>query len=173
MLKVTDYSNQRGGVVKLLPKIHRMFKENALTDRSGTLQDPGHLVTWQQKMSKLLVDVNWRFIAAVDGDELAGVLFLRFFSSDEVTEAYIEEMQFSRRFYGDTAVFDAVFAKLAMDRKTGDAVFFVSERVRLEKNKEILASVGLVEVATGGFERLGSLSEARASLRIRFFAGSN
>ena len=168
MLKVTDYSNHRGGVVMLLPQIHSMYKENALADKSGVLQNPGHIVTWQQKIKKRLTDVNWHFIIATQNDRLVGVLFYRY----EVGNAYIEEFQFHKNFEGDTEAFDKIFKKLEMDKKAAGAVFYVSQFVKLEKNKEILASAGFKEVRADGYELLGSFSEARASLRLRFFAGS-
>ena len=168
MLRVTDFSSHRGGVVALLPKIHSMFKENARADRSGVLQNPGHIVTWQQKIKKRLTDINWHFVIATQGDRLVGVLFYR----HEGNNAYIEELQFHKDFEGDTEAFDLIFKKLEMDKKALSAVFYVSQYVKLEKNKEILASVGIKEAAACGYENLGSLGEAKASLRLRFFAGS-
>ena len=168
MLKVTDYSNHRGGVVALLPQIHSMFKENALADKSGVLQNPGHIVTWQQKIKKQLTDINRRFIVATQRDRLVGVLFYRY----DGTNAYIEEFQFQKRFESDVEAFDQIFKKLEIDKKSADAVFYVSRFVKLEKNKEILASAGFKEVSEDEYEKLGSFGEARASLKLRFFAGS-
>ena len=168
MLKVTDYSKHRGGVVALLPQIHSMYKENALADKSGVLQNPGHIVTWQQKIKKRLTDINWRFLIATQKDRLVGVMFYRYDNNN----AYIEEFQFHKNFEGDTEAFDQIFKKIEMDKKSADSVFYVGQFVKLEKNKEILASAGFKEVSKEGYELLGSLSEARASLRLRFFAGS-
>ena len=168
MLKVTDYSKHRGGVVTLLPQIHAMYKENALADKSGVLPNPGHIVTWQQKIKKRLTDINWRFLIATQNDKIVGVLFYRY----EGNNAYVEEFQFHKNFDGDVEAFDQIFKKLEMDKKSQNAVFFVSQFVKLEKNKELLASAGFKEVTEQGYELLGSLSEARASLRLRFFAGS-
>ena len=168
MLKVTDYSNHRGGVVALLPQIHSMYKENALADKSGVLQNPGHIITWQQQLKKRLTDINWRFLVATQKDRLVGVLFYRY----EAGNAYIEEFQFHKNFEGDTEAFDQIFKKLEMDNKSSKAVFYVSRFVKLEKNKELLASAGFKEVSTDEYEQLGSFGEARASLKLRFFAGS-
>ena len=168
MLKVTDYSSHRGGVVTLLPQIHSMYKQNALADKSGVLQNPGHIVTWQQKIKKRLTDINWHFIIATQKDRLAGVLFYRY----DGNNAYIEEFQFHKNFEGDTEAYDQIFKKVEMDRKSAGAVFYVSQFVKLEKNKEILASAGFKEVSVNGYEQLGSFAEARASLKLRFFAGS-
>ena len=169
MLRVIDYSNHRGGVVALLPQIHSMYKENALADKSGVLQNPGHIVTWQQKIKKRLTDINWHFIIATQRDRLVGVLFYRY----EGFSAYIEEFQFHKNFEGDTEAFDQIFKKLEMDKKSASAVFYVSRFVKLERNKELLASVGFKEISEEGYESLGSFNEARASLRLRFFAGSS
>ena len=168
MLKVTDYSSHRGGVVNLLPKIHSMYKENALADKSGVLQNPGHIVTWQQKIKKRLTDINWHFVIATQKDRLVGVLFYRY----ERNNAYIEEFQFHKNFEGDIEAFDQIFKKMEMDKKSSSAVFYVSRFVKLEKNKEILASAGFKDTSTDDYEQLGSFSEARASLKLRFFAGS-
>ena len=119
MLKVTDYSNRRGGVVNLLPQIHSMYKENALADKSGVLQNPGHIITWQQQIKKRLMDINWRFLIATQRDRIVGVLFYRY----EISNAYIEELQFHKNFESDTEAFDQIFKKLEMDKKSGDAVF--------------------------------------------------
>ena len=168
MLRVTDYSNHRGGVITLLPQIHSMYKENALADKSGVLQNPGHIITWQQKIKKRLTDINWRFLIATQKDKLVGVLFFRY----NGTNAFIEEFQFHKNFEGDTYAFDQIFKKLEMDKKSQSAVFYVSQFVKLDKNKEILASAGFKEVSGDEYELLGNLNEARASLRLRFFAGS-
>ena len=168
MLKITDYSKHRGGVVALLPQIHAMYKENALADKSGTLQNPGHIITWQQQIKRRLTDINWRFLIATQRDKIVGVMFYRYSGSN----AYIEEFQFHKDFEGDTEAFDMIFKKLEMDNKSAGAVFYVSRFVKLEKNKEILASAGFKEVSEDGYELLGSFNEARGSLRLRFFAGS-
>ena len=168
MLKTTDFSNRRGGVVPLLPKIHAMFKENALADKSGTLKTPGHFVIWQQQMNVRLRDINWRFIIALDDTKLAGLLFYR----HETGSVYIEELQFEKNYAGDIAVFDALFFKVEMDKKAIDANFFASVNVKLERNKEMLASVGFKECAPDGYESIGNLNETKNSLKIRFFAGS-
>ena len=168
MLKVTDYSNHRGGVVTLLPQIHSMYKENALADKSGVLQNPGHIITWQQKIKKRLTDINWKFLIATQKDRLVGVLFYRY----DGANAYVEEFQFHKSFEGDTEAFDQIFKKLEMDKKSSSAVFYVSKYVKLEKNKEILASAGFKEFSGDGYELLGNFNEARASLRLRFFTGS-
>ena len=168
MLKVTDFSSHRGGVLSLLPKIHSMFKENAAADKSGTLKNPGHIVTWQQRIKKQLTDINWRFIIAAFDKKLAGVMFYRF----EEENAYIEEFQFDKDFIGDELVFDQILKKIEMDKKAHTAVFYVSKHIKLEKNKEILASVGIKD-EQGEYEKLGTLNETRGNLKIRFFAGSN
>ena len=167
MLKVTDYSTHRGGVVTLLPKIHAMFKENARNDKAGVLKNPGHIITWQQLIKKQLTDINRRFIIATYQTELAGLLFYRY----ENGNAYIEEMQFATAHKNQVAAFDALFKKVEMDPKAHGAVFFVSDRIKLERNKEILASVGFKDSVENGYEKLGSLAEAASSLKLRFFQG--
>ena len=166
MLKITDYSTHRGGVVTLLPKIHAMFKDNAQSDKTGVLKHPGHIITWQQQIKKQLTDINQRFIIATEGTELAGLLFYRY----ENGSAYIEEMQFAKTYENQTAAFDGIFKKLEMDKAAHGAVFYVSDRIKLERNKEILAAAGFKESIENGYEKLGSLAEAAAGLRLRFFA---
>ena len=169
MLKITDFSTHRGGVVALLPKIYAMLKENALGDKSGVLRNPGHIITWQQEIKKQLTDINRRFIIATEQGEICGILFYR----HENENAYIEEMQFSKNNKNQVAAFDGMFKKLELDKKSANAVFYVSDRIKLERNKEILAAVGFKENIKNGYDRLGSLGEATAVLKIRFFATNN
>ena len=171
MITVSDFSKHRGGILRLLPDVYAMFKENAQADRAGVLRMPGHFVTWQQDFKKQLTDINWRFIAATHPGGVAGVLFYRHSAAPAGGEAYIEEFQLRRGFSGDTALFDQLFKKLDFDRDALSATFFVGRNVKLEKNKEILAAAGIKEGAAWEYERLGSLAEARGALRLRFFAG--
>ena len=168
MVKVVDYSNHRGGILALLPKIYAMHKENAASDKSGTLQPPGHFVTWQQGFKKRLTDIDWRFIVATFGGDVAGALFFRFDGGD----AYIEELQLSKAFARNEAVFDQIFKKLDFDKRALGATFHAGPHVKLDRGKEMLASVGNKEAPAGGYEKLGGLGEARAALRLRFFAGA-
>jgi hypothetical protein len=164
MLEVKDYSARRGVIVPILPKIHAMIKENAEKDTIAGIAPPEHIITWTQKMRKLLMDIKRRFLVASDGGNLAGIFFYRY---DE-TKIYIEDLQIAWAYRNNPGVIEGFLKRLEFDAGTKDATFFVSERVKIEADKEILAAKGFKETHDGGWEELGSLQKTAAALKLRY-----
>ena len=156
MIEVYDHSSRRGALVPMLKKIHALIAENVATTE--------HVIFWSHKMRKNLVDIKWRFLIAVDGANIAGLFFYRYDGSD----IYIEEMQISRAYSGNPQVAEGLLRKLEFDQGTKDAVFYANDRMQLEANKEILASVGFKEEHEGGWERLGDLPATVNALKLRY-----
>ncbi|MCL2216027.1 MAG: hypothetical protein FWB91_03285 [Defluviitaleaceae bacterium] len=168
MLEFNDLSNRRGALVPMLAKIHAMFSENATKDTISGIAPPEHIITWRQKMGGRLVDVNRRFLVAQDGDMLAGIFIYRY----DNTDIYIEELQIAWAFRNNSQVLEGLLKKLEFDHSTKDATFFAGERIKIEADKEKLASVGLGETHENGWEKIGSLAQAINAMKLRYNRGS-
>lgn len=164
MLEFIDYSSRRGAVVTLLPKVHALLTENANRDKLAGIQAPEHLVTWSQKMKSGLLDIQRRFIVAVDGGVLAGLLFYRY----QDTSLYIEDLHVAWVYRKNPLVVEGLLKKLEWDSNAKDATFFASERIKSEADKEILASVGFKQQHENGWENLGGMSAAVGALKLRY-----
>jgi len=164
MLEFIDYSNRRGALVGLQPSIYNMQKENALRDKLSVIHPPEHIVTWSQKMKANLLDIHRRFLVAMDGKVLAGILFYRY----QGTHLYIEDLQIAWAYRKNWAVVEGLLKKLEYDTNAKDATFFASERIKSDADKEILASVGFKETHEGGWENLGGMSAAIGQLKLRY-----
>ncbi|MCL1878563.1 MAG: hypothetical protein FWF80_06870 [Defluviitaleaceae bacterium] len=164
MLEINDYSNRRGVIVPMLPKIHAMLVENATRDKLASLEPPEHLIVWSQKMRKVLTDVSRRFFVAQDGGFLAGIFFYRY----EGEKIFIEDVQIAWAFRNNPGVIDGFLQRFDYDQGTKDATFFASERIKSEADKEMLASKGFKKELEDGWERLGTYSQAVAAIKLRY-----
>ena len=162
MLEIMDYSSRRGVIVPILAKIHAILKENAEKDK--TQEPPPHIITWQQDKRKELLDINRRYLVALDGNVLSGFFFYRY----DGGKIYIEDIQVAWSHRNNPHVIDGFLKKLEFDPGTKDAAFYASERVKRDADKEMLASKGFKEEHEGGFEKLGTFSQASAAIKIRY-----
>ena len=168
-MEIHDFSARRGALVPYFSQIHAMIKENALRDRFGNLQPPEHLVTWQHKMRKELVDINRRFVVALDGGQLTGVLFYRV----DGTDIYIEDIQVAWAHRNNPAIIDGFLKRLEHDQTAGakGAVFYASERIKIDMDTEKLVARGHKVERVDGWEQLGTLAQTAAALKIRYNRG--
>ena len=164
MLEFFDYSSRRGALVTLLPKIHALQTENAQKDKLAGIAPPEHIVTWQQKKKAILLDIKWRFLVALDNETLLGIFFYRY----EDTNIYVEDLHISYSQRDNKTIVEGLLKKLEYDINAKEATFFAGERIKSESDKEILASVGFKEQHEGGWENIGTLSQAVNTLKIRY-----
>lgn len=165
MLEFNDYSNRRGVIVPILPKIHAMLAENAARDKLAGLEPPEHVIMWSQKMRKILTDINRRFIVALDGGFLAGIFFYRY----DGKNIYIEDVQVAWAYRNNPGVIDGFLQRLEYDPGTKDAAFFASGRIKSDSDTEALAAKGFKkELDDNGYEKLGTLAQAAAALKLRY-----
>jgi len=164
MIEFFDYSGRRGALVTLLPKIHALLTENAQKDKLSGISQPEHIVTWQQKKKAVLLDINWRFLVCMDGPILAGLFFYRYQGSN----IYIEDLHVAWAYRNNKAIIEGLLKKLEYDANAKDSTFFAGERIKTESDKEILASVGFKQEHEGGWENVGSLSQAVNALKLRY-----
>ncbi|MCL2203899.1 MAG: hypothetical protein FWB88_08170 [Defluviitaleaceae bacterium] len=172
MPEFIDYSSRRGAIVSLLPKVHALLKELSVKDKLCGLEPPETLVMWRQKINPLLLDINRRFlfameIAGPDKREILGYMFYRYDGSGP-ERVYIEDMQVAWRHRRNAGVVAGLILKLEKDPRTKNAVFYGGERLRVTTDKELLANVGFKETFPDGWEPLGNLKEATGALRIRY-----
>ena len=166
MLEISDYSGRRGVIVPLLPKIHALLKETAEKDTLAAFAPPEHYILWKQNAYKKLVEVHRRWLVVLDGPALAGFLFYHFETSIDV---YIDELRIAWAYRNNGAVFTLLLDKFANNHEVRKVTsVFASLAVKKETSQEILASVGFGETFEGGWEPLGSLSDAVGALKLRY-----
>jgi hypothetical protein len=127
MLEFIDYSSRRGTMVALLPKIHALLTEIAVRDKIAGITPPEHLVTWQHKARKELIEVNRRFLVAMDGNLLVGLFFYRY-DKNEKNNVYIEDVQISWAFQKNPLVLEGLLKKLEYDADARNATFFCKQQ---------------------------------------------
>ncbi|MCL1843868.1 MAG: hypothetical protein FWF79_08645 [Defluviitaleaceae bacterium] len=167
MLEIIDYSSRRGAIVPFLTKMHAVIKENSLRDKLAGMKPPEHVITWSQKMRKVLLDINRRFYIALDGQMLAGVFFYRV----DGGKAFIEDVQVAWAYRNNAHVIDGFLRKLEYDVSLKDSTFYASERVKADADAEMLASKGFKKKYVDGWEELGTLSQASQAIKIRYSRG--
>ena len=170
MIAINDFSSRRGVLVPLLPKFHAIIKENAKRDRVANLEPPEHVITWTQKMRKVILNINRRFVVAMDGENLVGILFYRAENAGE-KKIFIEDLQTAWAYRNNPQIIDGFLKKLEYDQNTKDATFYASERIKIDYDKELLASKGFKTVHEDGWERLGTFSQAAGAIKIRYNRG--
>jgi len=169
MSDVFDYSSRRGAIVPLLTAVHALLKENAEKDKIRAMEPPEGIVAFRQKMGPLLLDINRRFLFAMDikGSQrgIVGFLFYRFGEGNRV---YIEDMELAWKHRTDGNTVLAMLNKLEFDPRAKAGDFFGSERLKKPSDKEILAGAGFHEHFTDGWEPLGTVKDATGALRLRY-----
>ena len=157
MIEIFDHSNRRGVLVPMLKNIHALISQN--------VSPMENFILWSHKIRKILLDINWRFLTATSGTNVVGLLFYRY----EGGAIYIEEMHISRTHSKNPQVtLDGLLKKLEFDQGTKDAIFYASDKLKQEANKEILAAAGFKDEHAGGWECLGSFSETVNALKLRY-----
>lgn len=156
MLEVFDRSTRRGTLVPMLKNIYTLIASNTPSTEN--------MILWSHKMRKNLLDINWRFLTVMSGNDIVGLLFYRY----DGNSIYIEEMQVARAYSNDPQVVESLLKKLELDPGVKDAIFYANDRMKQEVNKEILASVGFKEEIDGGWECLGNFSETNNTLKLRY-----
>lgn len=156
LIEVFDHSNRRGALVPMLKNIHALIGEN--------VSPMENMILWSHKMRKILLDINWRFLTAMSGNDIAGLLFYRY----EGNNVYIEEMHVSLAHSKNPQVIEALLKKLEFDPGVKDATFYANDRMKLEANKEILAGVGFRDELEGGWECLGDFSATINTIKLRY-----
>ncbi len=165
MLEITDYSNRRGGLVPLLPKIHALFAENAAKDALARFAPPQNIILWKQRYHKLVVEINRRFVLVADGSAIAGLMFYHF--RDKAV--YLDELQVAWQYRHNQAVFNLLMDRFVNSNEVkAVTAVFAGENIKSPADKELLASVGFTETFPDGWEPLGNVTDAAGALRTRY-----
>ena len=170
MLETFDYSNRRGIIPPMLDKIYGVISEYAANDKLAGLPPLPNLIIWKQRMRKILVDISSRWLFAMDGTAVAGLLFYRFGKEPEnAGNVYIDELIVAWGYKDDESVFGALLDKFVNNDSVKDCPeVFAGERVRRDADKELLASKGFAEKYPGGYQSLGAPEQAADALRLRY-----
>ena len=166
MLEILDYSARRGVVALMLDKIYSALDENASCEKLSNAKPPGNKILWKQSYKKILLETERRWLFAMEGDKIAGFVFYRLGVGGRV---YLNEFLLSPDYTSDRAVFSALLDKFFYDPSVKNcAGIFAGENVRIEHDKELLASVGFRDEYEDGFQSLGGPADAAGALKIRY-----
>ncbi len=165
MPEVIDYSNRRGALVPLMPKIHALLTENAEKDTLAAFAKPENIIFWKQKMGKAFLEIKNRYILTVNAGDIAGLMFYRL----EDGAAYISQLQAAWQYRRNPTIIEAMIDKFITNNevKTCREVF-AGENIKAPHDKELLAAVGFKDTFPDGWEPLGSVSDAAGALRTRY-----
>ena len=167
MLEAIDYSNRRGVIALMLNEIYTVMAENAEKDKQANLPPPGNRILWVQRYKKIVVDVNRRWLFAMDGNSIAGFMFFRL--EENGSHIYLDEFMLAWPYRHNAPVFGLLLDKFMNDRAVREASeVFAGERIRIEHDKELLASVGFKDEYENGFQSLGAPNRAADTLKIRY-----
>jgi hypothetical protein len=165
MLELTDYSNKRGGLVTLLPKIHALFTENAAKDTLARFAPPENIILWKQRYNKMVVEISRRFLIVTDGTAIAGLMFYHFKDGS----VYLDELQIAWHYRHNQAVFNMLTERFSNSNEVkAVTAFYAGANIKSPADKELLASVGFMETFPDGWEPLGNLAEAVGALQTRY-----
>jgi hypothetical protein len=166
MLEIHDYSNRRGVLVPFLPKIHKLLTETANMDKSAGIEPPVNFIIWRQEYGKRLVEVNRRWLVALDGSLLVGVFFFHFLNESEI---YLDELRVAHKYRNHNAVItlfhDRFVSDFAVKKVTA---VFAGPTIKKESHQEKLAAVGFGEHYENEREPLGEPAKAAAELKRRY-----
>jgi hypothetical protein len=167
MLEITDFSNRRGAVVPLLPKIHAMLAASANKDTVAGLKPPANYILWKQEISKQLIDISRRWVTVMDGTDVAGLLFYRFDAKGE--NIYVDELRIAWAYRNNNNVITLLHDRFINDNSVKKAsAVFAGANVKREANQEILATVGFEATFADGLEPLGKPADAAAAFKLRY-----
>jgi hypothetical protein len=161
-----DYSARRGAIVSLLPQVHKLLKERVQTE-------PETFVMWRHKMSPCLLDINRRFLFAMQNLdvgkwEVLGFLFYRT-EADFPQKMYIEDMHIGNKYKEKPALVQGLISKMERnDPRVKEAEFVGSMRLRKPIDKEILADVGFHDSFPDGWEPFGNWKDTMGALKARY-----
>ena len=166
-MNVVDFSNRRGAIVHLLPQVHALINGGL----PGGSSSPSNYVLWNHNMSKALVDVNRKWLFALEEtrkvrstDNVKGIFFYRL--GTDGRSVYVDTL------IAPKGIIEPLLTKFERD----DAVkvresFYVSRNIRKEAAEEILETVGLQDENAfdgEGYQLLGGLAEAVNELKMRY-----
>ena len=174
MIEITDYSGRRGAMVPLFPKIHEITKENVQRGKFAKLEQPEHVVTWQHKMRKVILDISRRFIVARDDAFLAGIFFYRIDAQNQQI-VYVEDVQVAWAYRNSSEIMDGFLRRVEKDPIAGvkGVTFYAGKRIRIDVETEKLVARGHKFERESGWEKLGTFAEAAAALKARYSKNTN
>ena len=116
MFEVFDYSARRGAIVPLLPSIYKIICETKI-------RNPENIIFFKHRMSKLLIDINYRWIILNERKLLAGFLFYRY----ENETIYITDLALSKYVKSPLDAITMILKKMEYDQGTKTANFYEND----------------------------------------------
>ena len=116
MFEVFDYSARRGALVPLLASIYKIICETKI-------KNPENFIFFKQRMSKLLIDINYRWIIINENKQLAGFLFYRY----EGKNIYITDLHISKSVKTPVDAITMLIKKMEYDQGTKTADFYEND----------------------------------------------
>lgn len=158
-MNIVDLSNRRGAIVHLLPQVYALMKADG--------HDLPNIILWTHDMNKKIVDINRKWIFALQGTkDVRGAMLYRLDADGR--SVYIDAI------LGGSGLFDALIKKFEQDAlvKAREA-FYVGRNIKREAAEEAFEAVGLADDSVfnaEGYQLLGGLSEAAGALKLRYTA---
>ena len=116
MFEVFDYSARRGALVPLLPSIYKIICETKI-------KNPENIIFFKHRMSKLLIDINYRWIILNEKKSLAGFLFYRYSGED----IHITDLALSKSVSKPKDAISMILKKMEYDSGTKTADFYEND----------------------------------------------
>ena len=158
MVNIVDLSRRRGAIVHLLPQVYEL------------LQKSGHglpnRILWTQGMRKAVVEINRKWIFALEGTyHLRGLMFYHLGADGK--SLYLDAFEAN-----NTKIFELLITKFSNDSTVkNQEIFYIGRNIRREAAEEMLESVGLQDDSVyddDGYQNLGGLAETVKALKLRY-----
>ena len=157
MVNIVDLSRRRGAIVHLLPQVYELMKKN--------YAELPHIIFWKKEMDKKIIDINRRWVFALEGTKIVKGLLFYNISRDRKT-VYVDSL------IAAGIVFNELLIKFEYDDAVKSAeAFYISRDIKNEANTEMLKNVGLQDESVfndEGYQLIGGLTDVLQVLKIRY-----
>ena len=157
-MNILDLSNRRGAIVHMLPQIYKLFKADGI--------DLPNIILWTQDMRRSVIDINRKWIFALQGtSNVHGLMFYRVGADGK--SIYVDHLVSSQ-----SAIIDALLKKFEQsDLVKGAEAFYLGREIKREAKEEAMSSVGLQDDSVfndEGYQFIGGTKEILAALKLRY-----
>ncbi|MCL1986554.1 MAG: hypothetical protein FWG64_01080 [Firmicutes bacterium] len=160
MMNIVNLSHRRGAILALLPQIHVMLLKDG--------QELPNKVFWKQEIGKAIVDINHKWIFALEGVKIVhGFLFYQI--GQDKNSLYIDNFIAPSKVLGVAKLLITKFERDDEVRRIQN--FYISRNIKKEHREEVLETVGLQDETlynTKGYQLIGNLTQTLDLLKTRY-----
>ena len=157
-MTIADYSARRGAIIHFFPQIYELLRDYC--------ELPNKII-WTQQIKRQIVDINRRYILAVDNSKFSNAKVLGFLFFKKHDEKILIDYFCVR----EKGVASALLEKFLRDDAVKAAkTFCISEAIKKEENDESLERVGLLDNSgfKDGYMEIGGYAETLKILKTRY-----